>query len=49
MAKTGYKEIYDFREELKAVQGARFNLKNFHNEFLSYGSSPVKYIKTMMR
>lgn len=46
---TGYKEIYDFREEMKATQGADFNLKDFHNEFLSYGSSPVKYIKTMMR
>ena len=46
---TGYKEIYDFREEMKATQGAAFNLKDFHNQFLSYGSSPVKYIKTMMR
>ena len=46
---TGYKEIYDFREEMKATHGSDFNLKDFHNEFLSYGSSPVKYIKTMMR
>ena len=46
---TGYKEIYDFREEMKATQGAEFNLRDFHNEFLSFGSSPVKYIKTMMR
>jgi len=46
---TGYKEIYDFREEMKATKGADFNLKDFHNEFLSYGSSPVKYIKTLMR
>ena len=46
---TGYKEIYDFREEMKATQGAAFNLKDFHNQFLSYGSSPVKYIKIMMR
>ncbi len=46
---TGYKEIYDFREERKAALGAEFNLKDFHNEFLSYGSSPVKYIKNMMR
>jgi len=46
---TGYKEIYDFREMLKTKQSNNFNLKNFHNEFLSYGSSPVKHIKTMMR
>ena len=46
---TGYKEIYDFREEIKLGLGEDFNLRDFHNEFLSYGSSPVKYIKTMMR
>ena len=46
---TGYKEIYDFREEMKENLGADFDLRDFHNEFLSYGSSPVKYIKTMMR
>lgn len=45
---TGYTEIYDFREMLKKEQGAKFNLKQFHEKFLSYGSAPVKYIKELM-
>ncbi|MXR67320.1 DUF885 family protein [Shewanella sp. JBTF-M18] len=45
---AGYREIYDFREELKAKQGEDFNLKGFHEQFLSYGSAPVKYIRQLM-
>ncbi|RYD80439.1 MAG: DUF885 domain-containing protein [Sphingobacteriales bacterium] len=45
---TGFTEIYDFREELKKKQGDKFNLKNFHEKFLSYGSAPVKYIRELM-
>ncbi len=45
---TGYTEIYDFREELKKMQGDKFNLKAFHEKFLSYGSAPVKYIRELM-
>ena len=45
---TGYTEIYDLRQELKQQQGAKFNLKAFHEQFLSYGSAPVKYIRQMM-
>jgi uncharacterized protein (DUF885 family) len=45
---TGYTEIYDFREALKKQMGAQFNLKQFHEKFLSYGSAPVKYIKELM-
>jgi uncharacterized protein (DUF885 family) len=45
---TGYTEIYDFREELKGKMGDKFNLKQFHETFLSYGSAPVKYIKELM-
>ena len=26
----------------------KFNLKAFHEEFLSYGSAPVKYIRVLM-
>lgn len=46
---TGFTEIYDFREELKKLQGNNFNLKQFHEKFLSYGSAPVKYIKELMK
>lgn len=45
---TGYTEIYDLREELKKEQGQGFSLKAFHEQFLSYGSAPVKYIRTLM-
>ncbi|HET6225172.1 MAG TPA: DUF885 domain-containing protein [Bacteroidia bacterium] len=45
---TGYTEIYEFREELKKQMGNKFNLKAFHEKFLSYGSAPVKYIKELM-
>ena len=45
---TGYTEIYDFRNELKQKMGAAFNLKKFHEKFLSYGSAPVKHIKALM-
>lgn len=45
---AGYVEIYDLREMLKKEQGANFNLKKFHEKFLSYGSAPVKYIKELM-
>lgn len=45
---TGFQEIYNLREELKQKQGNDFNLKQFHETFLSYGSAPVKYIKELM-
>lgn len=45
---TGFTEIYDLREELKKKMGKQFNLKAFHEKFLSYGSAPVKYIREMM-
>ncbi|MEW6998301.1 DUF885 domain-containing protein [Colwelliaceae bacterium BS250] len=45
---TGYSEIYALREELKEKLGDDFNLTEFHNKFLSYGSSPVPIIRDMM-
>jgi uncharacterized protein (DUF885 family) len=45
---TGYTEIYEFRELLKKEQGTAFNLKQFHEKFLSYGSAPVRFIKELM-
>lgn len=46
---TGYAEIYDFRERLKAQQGDAFDLKSFHNQFLSYGNAPVPAIIDLMQ
>jgi uncharacterized protein (DUF885 family) len=45
---TGFTEIYEFREEMKKKLGDKFDLKAFHEKFLSYGSAPVKYIRDMM-
>ena len=45
---TGYSEIYAFREELKQAMGESFDLRVFHNKFLSYGSAPVPIIRSSM-
>lgn len=45
---AGFAEIHDFREELKGRLGEDFDLKSFHEKFLSYGSAPVKHIRTLM-
>jgi uncharacterized protein (DUF885 family) len=45
---TGFTEIYDLRETIKKKKGNSFNLKQFHEQFLSYGSAPVKYISEAM-
>ena len=45
---TGFTEIYELREELKSKQGSKYNLKAFHEKFLSYGSAPVRFIRELM-
>ena len=40
--------IKSLREEYKKKMGANYSLKDFHEKFLSYGSSPVKYIRECM-
>lgn len=45
---AGFSEILALREQLKAQQGERFRLKAFHEEFLSYGSAPVKMVGMLM-
>ncbi|HLP19347.1 MAG TPA: DUF885 domain-containing protein [Chitinophagales bacterium] len=46
---TGLTEIYELREEIKKAQGDKFDLKKFHEQFLSYGSAPVKEIRELMK
>jgi uncharacterized protein (DUF885 family) len=46
---AGYSEIYDFRERLKQQEGPSFDLKQFHEQFLGYGSAPVKLIESLMQ
>lgn len=45
---AGYSAIYDLRKRLKTELGDDFDLNSFHNEFLSYGSSPVNTIAELM-
>lgn len=45
---TGFKEITDLREAYKKQKGDAYQLKEFNERFLSYGSAPVKYIRELM-
>lgn len=45
---TGFHEIMELRNELKDQDQSDFNLKGFHEEFLSFGSAPVKYVRELM-
>jgi len=45
---TGYTEIVALRDEVKQRDGSAFSVKNFNEQFLSFGSAPVKYIRDLM-
>ena len=45
---TGYTEIVALRDEVQQREGAAFSVKNFNEQFLSYGSAPVKYIRGLL-
>ena len=45
---SGYRDIYDFRDEYKEKLGEDYDLKAFHDKFLSYGSAPVKFVRELM-
>lgn len=45
---AGYSAIYELREQLKREWGERFDLKRFHEQFLSYGNAPVRVIAELM-
>ena len=46
---SGYHQIMELRERRKQQLGERFNLKQFHDQFLSYGNAPVKMISELMQ
>jgi uncharacterized protein (DUF885 family) len=46
---SGYSDIMELRERRKQQLGDRFDLKQFHDQFLSYGNAPVKIIGELMR
>ncbi len=45
---SGYSEIMELREQRKQALGPKFVLKDFHEQFLSYGSAPVRMIRDLM-
>lgn len=46
---SGFSEIMELREQRRAALGSKFSLKDFHEDFLSYGSAPVRVIKELMQ
>src|SRR5471032_1670779 len=46
---SGYSEIMELREARKQALGSKFALKEFHEQFLSYGSAPVRMIDELMQ
>ncbi len=46
---TGTDAIHNLRTEMSSRQGNRFTLRQFHDEFLSYGSIPVSLISADMK
>jgi uncharacterized protein (DUF885 family) len=44
----GKLEIMKLREDYKKILGDKFNLKAFHDQFLSYGIVPIKLIREQM-
>ncbi len=45
---TGFSDIVDLRKAYRKKKGTDFNLKQFHEQFLSYGSAPVPLIRKAM-
>jgi uncharacterized protein (DUF885 family) len=45
---SGYSAILELREQLKRERADAFELKQFHEELLSYGSAPVRVIRELM-
>ena len=45
---TGATAIQTLRDDYQKKMGDKYNLKDFHEKFLSFGSSPVKYIRERM-
>ncbi len=45
---AGASAIHALRNDYKNKMGNKYSLKEFHEKFLSFGSSPVKYIRERM-
>ena len=45
---VGYQEWAGLRTEIEQAWGEEFTLRRFHDQALSYGSPPVKYVRALM-
>jgi uncharacterized protein (DUF885 family) len=45
---VGYQEHADLRAEAQKRGGTHFNLKAYHDQVLSYGSPPVRFVRELM-
>ncbi|GAB3426031.1 DUF885 domain-containing protein [Massilia solisilvae] len=46
---SGYSDIMELREKRKQALGERFDLRQFNEQFLSYGNAPVRVIGELMQ
>ena len=45
---VGVQEHFDMRKAAEAKLGAQFNLKAYHDQVLSYGAPPVRFVRQLM-
>lgn len=45
---VGVQEHFDLRDAVRAKRGAAFDLKAYHEQVLSYGAPPVRFVRAMM-
>lgn len=45
---VGYQEHIEMRQAVEAAWGDEFTLRRYHDQALSYGSPPVRYVRAMM-
>jgi uncharacterized protein (DUF885 family) len=45
---VGKELVLDVLEDYRRMRGAAFNLRQFHNEFIRYGSLPIKQLRSLM-
>lgn len=45
---VGVQEHYDTRKAMEAKLGDKFNLKAYHDQVLSYGAPPVRFVRELM-
>ncbi|KAF1720079.1 DUF885 domain-containing protein [Pseudoxanthomonas wuyuanensis] len=45
---VGAQEHFDLRKAMEQKQGANFDLKAYHDQVLSYGAPPVRFVRQLM-